>query len=132
MLFVVLYFYGSVKNDMEVLPMPKGCPDINSDVCNIPVAVLLRSFLRNGQNCLYPYSTVLPDGNLLMFVGQLSAILDTFSPTFEEKKQLPTLLDFPGQKEDEAHSRNYPRSGSAVLLPLDPSNGYTAKVLVCG
>jgi hypothetical protein len=96
------------------------------------VDVLIRSFQRNGKNCLYPYATVLPDGNLFLFVGQFSAILDTTSPTFDEVRRFPTLLDFPGQDEAEAHSRGYPGSGSAVLLPLDPSTGYTAKILVCG
>jgi hypothetical protein len=94
--------------------------------------VLIRSFRRNGNNALYPYATVLPDGNVYLFVGQLSSILDTSSPTFQEVSQLPTLLDFQGQNEGDAHSRNYPGSGSALFLPLDPSTGYTAKVLICG
>jgi hypothetical protein len=117
---------------MEVIPLREGCPDVNSDVCNIPVSVLLRAYRRNRQNCLYPFATVLPDGNLFMFVGQFSAILDTSSPTFDEIEQMPTILDFPGQDESEAHSRGYPGSGSAVILPLDPASGYKAKILVCG
>jgi hypothetical protein len=51
---------------------------------------------------------------------------------FQEVSQLPTLLDFQDQNEPEAHSRGYPGSGSALLLSLDPSNGYVSKVLVCG
>jgi hypothetical protein len=109
-----------------------GCPNPDSNQCNIPVAVLQRAYERNLGNCLYPYATVLPDGNLFLFVGQMSAVLDTSSPTFEEIKQLPTLLDFEGQNENDAHSRGYPGSGSAVLLPLDPATGYIANVLICG
>jgi hypothetical protein len=123
---------ASVKNDMEIIPMPAGCPNENSNQCNIPVAVLRRATDRNEAKCLYPYAVVLPDGNLFMFVGQLSAILDTSRPMFDEIAQMPTLLEFEGQNEPDAHSRSYPGSGSAVILPLDPATGYTAKILVCG
>lgn len=121
-----------VEPNVEILPLLEGCPDRTNPKCSIPISVLQRSMDRNSEKALYPYATVLPNGNLFLFCGQFSSILDTASETFEEIKELPILLDRPGQKESEAPSRSYPGSGSFVLLPLDPDDGYKATVLGCG
>ncbi|KAL3893899.1 MAG: hypothetical protein SGCHY_005577, partial [Lobulomycetales sp.] len=114
---------------MEILPFLPGCPDAENEKCVIPVPILFRC---DSKVALYPYASILPNGNLFMYCGQLSAILDTSTNEFKEIKVLPTLLDFEGQEESQAHSRNYPGSGNIVLLPLDPANEYKAEFVMCG
>jgi hypothetical protein len=71
---------------------------------------------------LYPYVSLLPDGNLWIFAGKDSVLLNYNTNTVLRK--YPTLV---------GDTRNYPAAGSMVLLPLTSETGFKlAEVLVCG
>lgn len=78
----------------------------------------------NVENNLYPFVFLYPDGNLFIFANT-RAILFDYSKN-EVIKTYPTIPD--GQP------RNYPSTGSAVLLPLRIKGGIVneVEVLVCG
>ncbi|KAL3899205.1 MAG: hypothetical protein SGCHY_002215 [Lobulomycetales sp.] len=123
---------ATVSNNLEIFPVPEGCPSSN---CLVPVSLLADCEKRNGVSA-YPYSTVLPDGSLFLLCGQLSAVLDTATNAFAEKIRLPMLLDSPDQSEADAPSRTHPSSASIVLLPVgfndQTGEDLPAKILVCG
>lgn len=71
---------------------------------------------------MYPFVHLSTDGNLFIFANQDSILFNY--KTGKELKKFPRLAGGP---------RNYPSSGSSVLLPLTAANGYTtAEVLICG
>ncbi|EFJ28737.1 hypothetical protein SELMODRAFT_411320 [Selaginella moellendorffii] len=71
---------------------------------------------------LYPYLHLLPSNLLYIFANRDSILLNYFTNTVVRK--FPTI---PGEP------RNYPCSGSSVMLALDTANSYSkAEVLVCG
>jgi hypothetical protein len=75
-----------------------------------------------AENNLYPFTHLSPDGNLFVFANQDSILLNY--GTGEVVKRFPTLNGGP---------RNYPSSGSSVLLPINAANGYRrAEVMICG
>lgn len=73
----------------------------------------------NGNN-LYPFVHLAPDGNLFIFANTRSILFD-----YVNNRVVRRYPDMPGS------SRNYPSSGSSVLLPLDVGSG-DAEVLICG
>ncbi|CAN0920516.1 Aldehyde oxidase GLOX [Linum grandiflorum] len=87
---------------------------------------LLRE-TRDGrlENNLYPFLHLLPDGNLFIFSNNRSILFNYF-----ENRVLTEYPAIPG-----GDPRNYPSSGSSVLLPLvdngTPSQ-IEAEVMVCG
>ncbi|XP_071731517.1 aldehyde oxidase GLOX-like [Rutidosis leptorrhynchoides] len=78
----------------------------------------------NEENNLYPYVFLYPDGNLFIFANN-RAIL------FDYVKNL-VVKTYPGMPDGQP--RNYPSTGSAVLLPLAIKGGIVneVEVLVCG
>ncbi|KAF5739523.1 Glyoxal oxidase-related protein [Tripterygium wilfordii] len=87
------------------------------------------NFLRDtrdghDENNLYPFLHLLPDGNLFIFANTRSILLDY------NRNQI--LKEFPSIPGDDP--RNYPSSGSSVLLPLDENlgNNIQVDILVCG
>ncbi|MQL87985.1 hypothetical protein Taro_020519 [Colocasia esculenta] len=89
------------------------------------------SFLKEtrddeAENNLYPFVHLLPDGSLFVFANTRAVLLD-----YASNRVLRNFPPIPG-----GHPRNYPSSGSSVLLPLrlpaDGSNRVDAEVLVCG
>lgn len=64
---------------------------------------------------------VLPDGNLFIFANRHSIIYD-----YKKHKIIKRLPDIPGVP------RSYPLTGGAVMLPLDPANGYKVEIMICG
>ncbi|KAJ0712838.1 putative galactose oxidase [Helianthus annuus] len=78
----------------------------------------------NVENNLYPFVFLYPDGNLFVFANN-RAILFNYSKN-QVVKTYPTM---PG-----GQPRNYPSTGSAVLLPLRMKEGVaeSVEVLVCG
>ncbi|KAF5792561.1 putative galactose oxidase [Helianthus annuus] len=78
----------------------------------------------NVENNLYPFVFLYPDGNLFVFANN-RAILFNYSKN-QVVKTYPTM---PG-----GQPRNYPSTGSAVLLPLRLKKGIveSVEVLVCG
>ncbi|KAI4328380.1 hypothetical protein L6164_020737 [Bauhinia variegata] len=87
-----------------------------------------RDSFPGGENNLYPFLHVLPDGNLFIFANKRSILLDY------DRNQV--LREYPVMPGDE--KRNYPSTGSSVLLPLRLTglgNGTwfpDAEVMICG
>ncbi|KAJ6928939.1 aldehyde oxidase GLOX [Populus alba x Populus x berolinensis] len=86
------------------------------------------SFLRETregdvENNLYPFVHLLPDGNLFIFANTRSILFD-----YNQNRVVREFPSIPG-----GDPRNYPSTGSSVLLPLD-ENEYRIdpEVLVCG
>ncbi|CAN1177923.1 Aldehyde oxidase GLOX1 [Linum perenne] len=76
-------------------------------------------------NNLYPFLHLSPDGNLFVFANDRAILLDYI--TNKVIRRLPVI---PG-----GFSRNYPSTGSSVLLPIRLDQNETspeAEVLVCG
>ncbi|XP_050114606.1 aldehyde oxidase GLOX [Malus sylvestris] len=86
----------------------------------------LRQTTDQDENNLYPFLHLLPDGNLFIFANAKSIIFD-----YSQNAVVRELPDIPG-----GDPRNYPSTGSSVLLPLDentPSNGnMEVEIMVCG
>jgi hypothetical protein len=72
-------------------------------------------------NNLYPFVHLNIDGNLFIFANNRAILLD-----YKNNKVVRTYPVLPG-----GDPRNYPSTGSSVLLPLKP-NPIEAEVLVCG
>uniref|UniRef100_A0ACD5TW64 Uncharacterized protein n=1 Tax=Avena sativa TaxID=4498 RepID=A0ACD5TW64_AVESA len=73
------------------------------------------------ENNLYPFVHLNIDGNLFIFAKNRAVLLD-----YKKNKIVRTYPELAG-----GDPRNYPSSGSSVLLPLKPSPT-EAEVLVCG
>ncbi|XP_068661143.1 aldehyde oxidase GLOX [Aristolochia californica] len=74
----------------------------------IPLQFLQETHDKNQENNLYPFLHLLPDGNLFVFANTRAILLDYV--------QNRVLREYPSIPGDEP--RNYPSSGSSVLLPL--------------
>ncbi|KAA8529471.1 hypothetical protein F0562_033730 [Nyssa sinensis] len=76
------------------------------------------------ENNLYPFLYILPDGNLYIFANQRSISFD-----YVNNRIVQEFPPIPGEK------RNYPATGSSVLLPLrltDGNGSPEVEVLICG
>lgn len=76
------------------------------------------------ENNLYPFLHLLPDGNLFVFANNKSILFD-----YKTNRILRFFPVMPG-----GFKRNYPSTGSSVLLPLWPK-GFAlpdAEVFICG
>ncbi|KAI3759196.1 hypothetical protein L6452_06815 [Arctium lappa] len=78
----------------------------------------------NVENNLYPFVFLNPDGNLFLFANNRAILWD-----YSKNQVLKTYPTMPG-----GQPRNYPSTGSAVLLPLRLKQGIAdaVQVLVCG
>ncbi|XP_071712579.1 aldehyde oxidase GLOX1-like [Rutidosis leptorrhynchoides] len=78
----------------------------------------------NVENNLYPFVFLYPDGNLFVFANNRAILFD-----YTNNQVIKTYPTMPG-----GQPRNYPSTGSAVLLPLRIKNGSadSVEVLVCG
>ncbi|XP_050383294.1 aldehyde oxidase GLOX [Argentina anserina] len=85
---------------------------------------LMRQTQDHGdENNLYPFVHLLPDGNLFIFANTKSILLD-----YKQNTVVKELPEIPGKE-----PRNYPSSGSSVLLPLDENQPFLrAEIVVCG
>eukprot|EP00250_Pteridium_aquilinum_P006312 c16256_g1_i1 orf=222-1850(-) len=74
------------------------------------------------ENNLYPFLHLSSDGNLFVFANKKSILLN-----YKTNQVLKTFPDLPGG------GRNYPSSGSSVMLPLSSSDNFKrVEILVCG
>ncbi|XP_022776024.1 aldehyde oxidase GLOX-like [Durio zibethinus] len=86
------------------------------------------TFLRNTNdpnargNNLYPFLHLSSDGNLFIFANRDSILFN-----YRRNKVIKTFPRIPG-----GGSRNYPSSGSSVILPLDQKDRFQKVVMVCG
>ncbi|MFS7972286.1 putative galactose oxidase [Helianthus anomalus] len=78
----------------------------------------------NVENNLYPFVFLIPDGNLFIFANNRAILFD-----YSKNQVVRTYPGMPG-----GQPRNYPSTGSAVLLPLRITNGVvdTVEVMICG
>ncbi|KAK7309567.1 hypothetical protein RJT34_06399 [Clitoria ternatea] len=88
---------------------------------------LTRDPNRGEENNLYPFLHLLPDGNLFIFANRNSILFD-----YKNNRVIRDFPVIPGLEK-----RNYPSTGSSVLLPLNLTglNGTRlpdAEVMVCG
>lgn len=78
------------------------------------------------ENNLYPFLHLLPDGNLFIFANRRSILFD-----YKNNRVIRNYPVIPGEEK-----RNYPSTGSSVLLPLKLGNLTTrlpdAEIMVCG
>ncbi|KHN07971.1 E3 ubiquitin-protein ligase RGLG2 [Glycine soja] len=76
-----------------------------------------------GGNNLYPFLHLSSDGNLFVFANRDSILLN-----LRRNRVIKTFPRIPGEG-----SRNYPSSGSSVMLPLDHRDNFQkVEVMVCG
>ena len=76
----------------------------------------------DAEDNLYPFLHLLPDGTVFVFANVRAVVFDPYNRA--PHRRLPAV---PG-----GVPRNYPSSGSSVLLPLCPGAPERAEVLVCG
>ena len=75
------------------------------------------------ENNLYPFLHLSSDGNLFIFAHRDSILLD-----YRSNKILRTFPTMPG-----GGSRNYPSTGSSVMLPLSAANNFQrVEIMICG
>ncbi|KAJ1565277.1 hypothetical protein HK096_003672 [Nowakowskiella sp. JEL0078] len=87
-------------------------------------AVNLPILTQNDPWNLYPFLNTMPiSGKVWVFVGGPSILLDT-------KTGITTALA--NMKDILHHPRIYPFTPTLAMLPLRPSNNYTATMIVCG
>ncbi|KAF8378197.1 hypothetical protein HHK36_029534 [Tetracentron sinense] len=78
---------------------------------------------NEGGNNLYPFLHLSSDGNLFIFANRDSILFN-----YKRNKVIKTFPRIPGEG-----SRNYPSTGSSVILPLDHTDGFQkVEVMVCG
>lgn len=85
------------------------------------------NYYKRAENNLYPFTHLSPDGNLFIFANDRAILLDHVNNIVV--RNYPVM---PG-----GFSRNYPSTGSSVLLPLKLLPNKTTKtpdaeVLICG
>ncbi|KAI3759197.1 hypothetical protein L6452_06816 [Arctium lappa] len=85
---------------------------------------LVQTNEPNIENNLYPFVFLNPDGNLFIFANNRAILFD-----YSKNQVVRSYPTMPG-----GQPRNYPSTGSAVLLPLQIQQGTvnTVEVLVCG
>jgi hypothetical protein len=104
---------GRGEFNYEFLPNSRG-------VTNLPF--LQQTDDRCCENNLYPFTHLAADGNLFIFANQDSILLD-----WKSGKVIQNYPTLPGGP------RNYPSSGSSVLLPIQAATGFTvSEVVICG
>lgn len=86
---------------------------------------LVQTNDRGAENNLYPFVFLNVDGNLFIFANSKAILLD-----YAKNRVIREYPEIPG-----GDPRNYPSTGSAVLLPLknlQSGNTIEAEVLICG
>lgn len=83
----------------------------------------LRETSDSDENNLYPFVHLLPDGNLFIFANTRSILFN-----YNGNSVIKEFPPIPG-----GEPRNYPSSGSSVLLPLDENKPeIEAEIMICG
>lgn len=106
-------------------------PKIDSLSSSLYLRFLIETRDPGEENNLYPFLHLLPDGNLFIFANRRSILFDYINNKLV--KEFPVI---PGNDK-----RNYPSTGSSILLPVKLSAGSDgngtaalpdAEVMVCG
>ncbi|KAF6137226.1 hypothetical protein GIB67_030990 [Kingdonia uniflora] len=89
---------------------------------NLPFLRRTNSRRDNGDN-LYPFVHLSSDGHLFIFANRDSILLN-----YKTSRVIKNFPQIPGNG-----SRNYPSTGSSVILPLTHTDGFKkVEVMVCG
>ncbi|KAK9667930.1 hypothetical protein RND81_13G021400 [Saponaria officinalis] len=108
---------GRNQTNYEFLP--------KTNLFNMPFLVETTGNIQFVENNLYPFVFLNVDGNLFIFANNRAILFD-----YNANKVVRTYPIIPG-----GEPRNYPSTGSAVLLPLknlELESKVEAEVLVCG
>ncbi|MCL7051628.1 hypothetical protein MKW94_028621 [Papaver nudicaule] len=99
-------------------------PKFSRNEGSFSLPFLHRTYDRGEDgNNLYPFLHLSSDGHLFIFANRDSILLD-----YRRNKVMKTYPRIPG-----AGARNYPSSGSSVILPLNYKDGFQkVEVMVCG
>ncbi|XP_057731291.1 aldehyde oxidase GLOX isoform X3 [Arachis stenosperma] len=99
-------------------------PKINHEEKSFALPFLHQTNDKNsGGNNLYPFLHLSSDGNLFIFANHDSILLNA-----RRNRVIKTFPRIPGHG-----SRNYPSSGSSVMLPLHHKDKFQkVEVMVCG
>ncbi|KAF3438664.1 hypothetical protein FNV43_RR21428 [Rhamnella rubrinervis] len=99
-------------------------PKISDEQKSFGLPFLHRTYNRNaGGSNLYPFLHLSSDGNLFIFANRDSILFN-----YKRNRVIKAFPRIPG-----GGSRNYPSSGSSVILPLDHKNKFQkVEVMVCG
>ena len=83
--------------------------------------VHLQFLVDTLNSNLFPIAFALPDGRVFVAANRDAMIYDWKQHKEQRLPQIPNGVRV-----------TYPMTGTALLLPLDPSNGYAPEVLICG
>ncbi|KAK6250170.1 hypothetical protein SCA6_004175 [Theobroma cacao] len=99
-------------------------PKLHSSDRSFNLPFLHKTNNKNaGGNNLYPFLHLSSDGNLFIFANRDSILFN-----YRQHKVIKTFPRIPG-----GGSRNYPSSGSSVILPLNHEDRFRkVEVMVCG
>jgi hypothetical protein len=98
-------------------------PKISSHEGFYRLPFLQKTYTPFSENNLYPFLHISSEGNLFIFANKDSIL-------FNYKKNR-VVKDFPRMPGGGA--RNYPSSGSSVMLPLHSTNSFqTVEIIICG
>ncbi|XP_010532190.1 PREDICTED: aldehyde oxidase GLOX [Tarenaya hassleriana] len=101
-------------------------PRVQSNIRGFRFDFLRETSDGSNENNLYPFVHLLPDGNLFVFANTRSILFD-----YRRNKITKEYPEIPG-----GDPRNYPSSGSSILLPLqetyNPNKSIEVEVMVCG
>ncbi|MCO5547029.1 hypothetical protein L7F22_000470 [Adiantum nelumboides] len=98
-------------------------PSKSSPAAAIAFPFLSQTNVPKVENNLYPFLHLSSDGNLFIFANKQSVLLD-----YKANRIVQTFPDMPG-----GGGRNYPSSGSAVMLPLNAADNFQkVEIMICG
>lgn len=83
--------------------------------------VRLQFLVDTLNSNLFPIAFALPDGRVFVAANRDAMVYDWKQNREQRLPRLPNGVRV-----------TYPMTGTALLLPLDPSNGYAPEVLICG
>ena len=111
---------GWINNSTTNNPTIEYFPpkDING-VNGLPIT--LPFLVETLNSNLFPIAFSLPDGKIFMAANNDAMIYDWKNNAEHRLPQIPNGVRV-----------TYPMTGTAVLLPLTPQNGYAPEILICG
>ncbi|KAG6545105.1 hypothetical protein Mapa_013429 [Marchantia paleacea] len=114
---------GQVVVGGRDVPTYEFVPRRRQDEGTYRLPLLVDTYEEGAENNLYPFVYLNSDGTLFIFANRDSILLNLETNSIEKK--FPRM---PGEG-----SRNYPSSGSSVILPLTfEDNFHKVEVMVCG
>ena len=108
---------GAAVPTLEILPTPPG----------VTQSLYADYLQRTDPNNLYPYSVVLPGGDIFIAYYNEARILDEV--TLQTKKVLPNI---PAAVNNFLGGRTYPFEGTAMVLPQHAPYTTPLTIIICG